>query len=113
MTNAFVFTSTLPPPPASQDRPSILITRRLCPNTQRVLETILPSYLNITQFNFSGKAIPREKLLEWAKGKDAILCMITDNVDKEVLDAAGDRLKAVGTVSVGCDHIDLKGIDSF
>lgn len=37
---------------------------------------------------------------------DALLCLLTDVVDAELLDAA-PRLRVVGTVSVGYDHVDL------
>ncbi|HVF04167.1 MAG TPA: D-glycerate dehydrogenase [Frankiaceae bacterium] len=37
---------------------------------------------------------------------DALLCLLTDRVDAGLLDAA-PNLRAVGTVSVGYDHVDL------
>jgi glyoxylate reductase len=37
---------------------------------------------------------------------DALLCLLTDRVDADLLDAA-PRLRVVGTVSVGYDHVDL------
>ena len=40
------------------------------------------------------------------RSADALLCLLTDRVDAELLDAA-PRLKVVGTVSVGYDHVDL------
>ncbi|ODM92128.1 Glyoxylate reductase/hydroxypyruvate reductase, partial [Orchesella cincta] len=38
---------------------------------------------------------------------DALFCLITDKIDKELLDAAGPSLKVIGTMSVGHDHIDV------
>jgi len=38
---------------------------------------------------------------------DALLCVLTDRVDAALLDAA-PRLRAVGTVSVGYDHVDVE-----
>lgn len=35
------------------------------------------------------RAIPRDELLNMAKGADGILCLLTDKIDAEVLDAAG------------------------
>lgn len=40
-------------------------------------------------------------------GLDALFCTLNDKIDKEVLNAAGDRLKTIGTMSVGYDHIDV------
>lgn len=37
---------------------------------------------------------------------DALLCLLTDRVDADLL-AAAPRLRVVGTVSVGYDHVDL------
>ena len=37
---------------------------------------------------------------------DALLCLLTDRIDEAVL-AAAPRLKVVGTVSVGYDHVDV------
>ena len=39
-------------------------------------------------------------------GADALLCQLTDRVDAALLDAA-PRLRVVGTVSVGYDHVDV------
>ncbi|GIY43663.1 hypothetical protein CEXT_548201, partial [Caerostris extrusa] len=54
------------------------------------------------------KPIPREALLKGVAGKDALLCLLTDPIDKEVLDVAGPQLKVIATMSVGFDHIDLE-----
>jgi glyoxylate/hydroxypyruvate reductase len=34
-------------------------------------------------------AIPRQEFLKLAKGADGILCLLTDKIDAELLDAAG------------------------
>lgn len=51
--------------------------------------------------------IPRKELLKKVKGADAILSLLTDRIDGEVLDAAGKQLKIVGNYAVGFDNIDL------
>lgn len=35
------------------------------------------------------RAIPRQEFLKLAKGADGILCLLTDKIDAELLDAAG------------------------
>lgn len=62
----------------------------------------------LTYWN-SDDAIPHADLVENLKAEkyDAILCMLTDKIDAEVLDAAGPQLKVVSTMSVGYEHIDL------
>lgn len=36
-----------------------------------------------------------------------VLCLLTDRVDGEVLDAAGPQLRVVASVSAGTDHLDI------
>lgn len=51
--------------------------------------------------------VSREALIEGVKGVDALFCLLTDKIDKEVLDA-GSSLKVLGTMSVGYDHLDVQ-----
>ncbi|KAJ1537037.1 hypothetical protein HK096_004980 [Nowakowskiella sp. JEL0078] len=85
--------------------PRILVTRRLLPRTQKLLE----SYKNfeLIQWDHEDSSIPRDKLLEIAReGIDGIV-VIGAKIDREFLDAAGSRLKVVSTHSAGYDHIDV------
>ena len=54
------------------------------------------------------KPMPRKILKEQAKGVDGILCLLTDKIDKQVMDAAGKNLKVISTMAVGYDNIDIK-----
>jgi len=54
-----------------------------------------------------SEPIPREDLLKRIQGKAAVLCMLTDKVDADVLNIAGPQLKVVSTMSVGYDHLDV------
>lgn len=54
--------------------------------------------------------IPRSELLTRIKDVDALFCLLTDKIDNDVLEAAGDKLKVVATMSVGVDHLDLKAL---
>ena len=56
------------------------------------------------------RVIPRAVLLKRAKGKDALLTMLTDRIDAEVLDAAGKGLKVVANYAVGYDNLDLEAL---
>lgn len=51
--------------------------------------------------------IPREELLRSVKGVDALLAILTDKIDAEVLSAAEPQLKIVANYAVGVDNIDL------
>jgi glyoxylate reductase len=52
------------------------------------------------------EAIPRSELLARVAGKHALICLLTDRVDAEVLDAARD-LRVVANIAVGYNNIDV------
>ncbi|HEU5105065.1 MAG TPA: D-glycerate dehydrogenase [Solirubrobacterales bacterium] len=54
------------------------------------------------------EAIPRQDLLDLVGGADAILTLLHDRVDDELLEAAGAQLRCVANVAVGYDNIDLE-----
>jgi len=49
--------------------------------------------------------------MQGVKEKQGLLCLLTDKIDQQVLDA-GSQLQVVSTMSVGCDHLDLKLLKS-
>ena len=49
---------------------------------------------------------PQDKLIAHAAQADALLCMLTDRIDAELLDAA-PKLRVVSTMAVGYDNIDV------
>jgi len=53
------------------------------------------------------QTITREELLRRVAGADAIVSLLTERVDAELLDAAGPQLKVVANVAVGYDNIDV------
>jgi glyoxylate reductase len=50
---------------------------------------------------------PRSEVLQRVSGKDALICLLTEKVDRELLDAAGPNLRIVANVAVGFDNIDV------
>ena len=50
------------------------------------------------------EVIPRDELLRRVKGADAILSLLTERIDGELLDAAGAQLKVVANLAVGFDN---------
>jgi len=51
--------------------------------------------------------IDREDLLKKVKGVVGIVSLLTEKIDKEVMDAAGDGLKVIANYAVGFDNIDV------
>jgi glyoxylate reductase len=52
-------------------------------------------------------AIPPDELKRRLKGKDALICLLTDAINGDVLDAGLPTLKVVANVAVGYNNIDL------
>lgn len=57
--------------------------------------------------NKSEKPPSRSEILKNVKGVDGIVCMLSDKLDKAVMDAAGDSLKVISSYSTGFEHIDV------
>ncbi|WP_353712031.1 D-glycerate dehydrogenase [Arthrobacter sp. K5] len=53
------------------------------------------------------ESISREELLRRVAGADAIVSLLTERIDGELLDAAGPQLRVVSNVAVGYDNIDV------
>ncbi|MDQ0821489.1 glyoxylate reductase [Arthrobacter sp. V4I6] len=53
------------------------------------------------------ESIGREELLRRVAGADAVVSLLTERIDAELLDAAGPQLKVVANVAVGYDNIDV------
>ncbi len=46
-------------------------------------------------------------LLQKAKGVDALLCLLTDQIDERLMDAIGPQVKVLSQMAVGFDNIDI------
>ncbi len=83
-------------------RPKVYVTRRLpFPAFE-----LLKKYCDV-DLHDSDEPPSREELKEHARGKDALLCLLTDKIDREIMDLA-PNLKVISTYSVGYDHIDIE-----
>ena len=51
---------------------------------------------------------PRSLLIEKVKEIDGLCCLLTDKIDEEVIEAAGENLKVISQVAVGYDNIDVE-----
>lgn len=81
----------------------IFVTRKL---DDKLIDK-LSEFHEVDVWESEDQAIPRAELLARVSGVDGILCMLTEKVDEELLDAAGEDLKVVSTMSVGFDHVDF------
>jgi len=85
-----------------QGRPRLFLTRRL---PQTVMD-FLESHFHLV-CNPSNRVLSKEEIIAGAKGCQALLCLLTDTIDAEVIDALPD-LQVISNYAVGFDNIDLK-----
>ncbi|MGB4302063.1 MAG: glyoxylate reductase [Acetomicrobium sp.] len=84
------------------ERPKVLVTSRIPDEGMCMLE----EHCEVKVFDYEG-VFPRDVLLREAKGVDAIVCLLADKIDGEVMDAAGSQLRVVANYAVGYDNIDV------
>lgn len=83
----------------------VLVTRRL---PEAVLAPIRARGFVLDLFD-SDEPMPHASLLEAATRKPSgIVCMLSDKLDKGVIDSCGEALKGVATMSVGYNHVDVQ-----
>ncbi|XP_075064391.1 glyoxylate reductase/hydroxypyruvate reductase-like isoform X1 [Mixophyes fleayi] len=85
--------------------PKIFVTRRIPPDGIKILQQ--SGSCDIEHWD-SDDPVPRSELLKKVVGIEGLYCLLTEKIDKEVLDAAGPSLKVVSTMSVGYDHLSLE-----
>jgi lactate dehydrogenase-like 2-hydroxyacid dehydrogenase len=57
--------------------------------------------------NPEDRALTKAELKEKAKGCDAVISLVTDTIDGELLDAVGPQLKIVANYAVGINNFDV------
>jgi len=82
-------------------RPRVYITRTIPEAGMNVLRT----YCDI-EVNPEESPPTKEELEKRLQDKDALLCLVTERIDKEII-ASGSRLKVISSISVGYEHIDV------
>ena len=83
-------------------KPKVFVTRKLP-------QPALNHLMDQTQAEIWPGELPpdRESLLRGVRGASGLLCLLTDLIDAEVMDAAGSGLKVISNCAVGFDNIDV------
>ncbi len=79
----------------------VLVTREIPEAGLRLLEDFDVTVL-------SERPPERGELLEAVRGASGLLATLTEKVDAELMNAAGDDLKVVANMAVGYDNVDLE-----
>ncbi|MDZ5472121.1 D-glycerate dehydrogenase [Bacillus sp. 31A1R] len=84
-------------------KPYIFITRKL---PEQVVARLTEKY-EVKMWDKEDEAVPRDRLLLEAKKADALLTMLSDSIDEELL-SVGEKLKLIANLAVGYDNINVK-----
>ena len=87
-------------PPSTMSQPKIFITRRLPTNLNQ-----LQQFATIDVWT-ERQPPPYDVLLEKVKTIDGLLCLLTDQIDRQLIEA-GTSLKVISQMAVGYDNIDI------
>uniref|UniRef100_A0A8C0XE20 Glyoxylate reductase/hydroxypyruvate reductase n=1 Tax=Castor canadensis TaxID=51338 RepID=A0A8C0XE20_CASCN len=85
----------------------VFVTRRIPPEGWAALAQAADC--EVEQWD-SDEPIPSKELERGVAGAHGLLCLLSDSVDKRLLDIAGANLKVISTLSVGVDHLALDEI---
>uniref|UniRef100_A0A3Q3CMN1 Glyoxylate reductase/hydroxypyruvate reductase n=1 Tax=Haplochromis burtoni TaxID=8153 RepID=A0A3Q3CMN1_HAPBU len=85
----------------------VFITRRIPQEGLKILSAA--GVCEVSQWD-SDEPVPRADLLKGIQGAHGLLCLLSDKIDAEVLEAAGPNLKVISTLSVGFDHLAIDEI---
>ncbi|TRM60459.1 hypothetical protein BD626DRAFT_549752 [Schizophyllum amplum] len=86
----------------------IVLTRDLGPDIMPMLTT--RTDIELVTWPDESAPCTREWLLQNAPGAAGIIILLSMAVDDELMDAAGPNLKAVSTMSVGYEHVDVAAL---
>jgi glyoxylate reductase len=86
----------------SYKKPTVVVTRKL----PDIIETRMMELFDC-RLNLDDAAMDKQQLIEAAQSCDVLVPTVTDRIDKDVVAAAGERLKLIASFGTGVDHIDF------
>ncbi|MGQ0279355.1 MULTISPECIES: D-glycerate dehydrogenase [Sphingopyxis] len=83
-------------------RPRVIVTRQLMPAVEARMAELFDVALSAHDHAFT-----KDELKAAVADCDVLVPTVTDEIDAEIIGAAGDRLKLIANFGAGVDHIDL------
>jgi glyoxylate reductase len=84
-------------------KPTIFITRKIPDKTVNLLS----EQFDVSMWEEEEVPVPREILKEKIKSVDGLFCLLTEQIDRELL-AHASNLKIISNMAVGYNNIDIK-----
>ena len=86
----------------TKQKPLVVVTRRL-PDT---IETRMRELFNAS-LNIDDRPLTKDELIEAVKTAQVLVPTVTDEIDADVIAAAGEQLRLIANFGNGVDHIDV------
>jgi glyoxylate reductase len=83
-------------------KPKVFVTRHILESGLKLVQDFCEAEI------WPGELPPNHtELMQHIQGRDGLLCLLTDRIDAEVMDAGGPGLKVISNCAVGVDNIDV------
>jgi lactate dehydrogenase-like 2-hydroxyacid dehydrogenase len=83
-------------------KPRVFLTRRILDQGQRLVQDFCRADIWPDELPPS-----HDEIILHVRGCDGLLCLLTDRIDPQVMDAAGTGLKVISNHAVGVDNVDV------
>ena len=87
---------------STSSQPRVIVTRKLPESVEARLGDLFD-----VQLNSSDEAMSRKALMKAVQNCDILVPTVTDQIDAEIIEAAGPQLKLIANFGAGTDHIDV------
>ena len=91
------------PPHFASGKPKVVVTRHLAPAVEARMSELFDTVLNE-----SDQPMTRDELIEAMASCDVLVPTVTDRIDADMIETAGERLGLIANFGAGTEHIDLK-----
>lgn len=85
-----------------KSKPLVVVTRKL----PDIVETRMRELFNAV-LNIDDRAKTKDELIEAMKSAEVLVPTVTDEIDAEIINAAGPNFKLIANFGNGVDHIDI------
>lgn len=82
-------------------KPKVLVTRRIPDEGMKLIEGKFD-----LDINEEDRVLTKQEIIKRLKGKDALLCLLTDAIDKEVIES-NPKIKIISNYAVGFNNVDV------
>ena len=82
----------------------VFLTRRI---PQPAIDFMIENDIEL-EINPDNRVLTHKEIIEGVKGKDALICLLTDTINSEIIDAAGKELLVIANYAVGYNNIDVE-----